>query len=139
MILYRPLAPRLALALLLCAPAWPAFAAADFFWNCTTPDGIKYADASQCDKGDTAVKVMKGNHNPAASAQTTQVQAAASADVQLPQGMNTGVCPSNPAYCTRPDYGVTGGSPRTQAIQQFMRAKECEFMQRFPQRCAQAN
>ena len=133
------LASHLALALLLCAPTWPAFAAADFFWNCTTPDGIKYADASKCDKGDTAVKMMKGNNHPAASVQTARVQAATSADGEQPLGINTGVCPTNPAYCTRSDYGVSEGSARTQAIQQFMRAKECDFMQRFPQRCARAN
>lgn len=132
------LAPRLALALLLSATTWPAFAAADFFWNCTTPDGIKYADASKCDKGDTAVKMMKGN-KPSASAQTSLVQAAAGDDGETSTRFNTGVCPTNPAYCTRPNYGVTEGSPRTQAIQQFMREKECDFMQRFPQRCTRPN
>ena len=132
-------APRLALAQLLCATTWPVFAATDFFWNCTTPDGIKYADASKCDKGDTAVKVMKGNNNPAASAQTALVHAATGADTEQPLGTNTGVCPTNPAYCTQPNYGITEGSPRTQAIQQFMRAKECDFMQRFPQRCTRPN
>lgn len=135
----RRLASRIALALLLCTPAWPTFAAADFFWNCTTPDGIKYADASKCDKGDTAVKVMKGNNHPAASVQTARVQAADGADGEQPLGINTGVCPTNPAYCTQPNYGVTGGSARTQAIQQFMREKECDFMQRFPQRCTRPN
>lgn len=128
------LATHLVFALLLGATTWPAFSATDFFWNCTTPDGIKYADATRCDKGDTAVKVMKGN-NPGASAQTTLVQAAAGDDGERGIGINTGVCPANLAYCKRPDYGVTEGSPRTQAIQQFMRAKECDFMQRFPQRC----
>lgn len=131
----RRLASRFALALLLCTPTWPAFAAADFFWNCTTPDGIKYADASKCDKGDTAVKVMKVNNTPAASVQTSPVLTAAGADGEQPVGINTGVCPTNPAFCKRPDYGVTEGTARTQAIQQFMRAKECDFMQRFPQRC----
>ncbi len=132
------LAHRVAFALVLTSTAWPAFAAADHFWNCTTPDGIKYADASKCDKGDTAVKVMKGN-NPGASAQTTLTQAAAGEEGERPVGLNTGVCPSNPAYCTRPNYGVTEGSPRTQAIQQFMREKECDFMKRFPQRCVKPN
>ena len=128
------LAARLVFALLLFVTTWPAFAAADFFWNCTTPYGIKYADATKCDKGDTAVKVMK-DIKPAASAQTSFVQVAARDDGERPVAMNTGVCPANLAYCKRPDYGVTEGSPRTQAIQQFMRARECDFMQRFPQRC----
>lgn len=132
------LARPIALALLLLTTAWPAFAAADYFWNCTTPDGIKYADASRCDKGDTAVKVMKGK-NTAASAQTPMVQASASDDGERPVGLNTGVCPADPAYCTRPNYGATEGSPRSQAIQQFMRAKECDFMQRFPGRCVRPN
>ncbi|MES2582071.1 MAG: hypothetical protein V4627_05095 [Pseudomonadota bacterium] len=127
-----------ALALLLSSLAWPAFAATDFFWNCTTPDGIKYADASKCDKGDTAVKVMKGDKS-GASAQTALVQAAAGEESERPAGMNTGVCPTNPAYCTLQNYGVTTGSPRTQAIQQFMRARECDFMQRFPERCNRPN
>ncbi len=117
------LARPITLALLLSATAWPAFAAADFFWNCTTPDGIKYADASKCDKGDAAVKVMKGN------------KPAANDDGERPVGLNTGVCPANPAYCTQANYGVTEGSPRTQAILQFMRGKECDFMKRFPERC----
>ena len=136
------LAPRLAthlvFALLLGATTWPAFAAADFFWNCATPDGIKYADASKCDKGDTAVKMMKGN-NPGASAQTGFVQAAAGDGGERPVGINTGVCPTNPDYCTRSNYGVTEGSPRSQAIQQFMREKECDFAKRFPQRCTRSN
>ncbi len=132
------LALRLAFTLLLSAITWPAFAATDFFWNCTTPGGIKYADASKCDKGDTAVKVMKGTKSPA-SAQTSFVQVAAGDDGERPMGINTGVCPTNPAYCKRPDYGVTEGSLRTQAIQQFMREKECNFMQRFPERCVRPN
>lgn len=132
------LARPIALSLLLVTTALPAFAAANFFWNCTTPDGIKYADASKCDKGDTAVKVMKGK-NIAASAQTSVVQAAAGDDGERPVGLNTGVCPADPAYCTRPNYGVTEGSSRNQAIQQFMRARECGFMQRFPQRCTRPN
>ncbi len=132
------LVPRLALALLLSATTWPAFAAADYFWNCTTPDGIKYADASKCDKGDTAVKVMKGN-STAASAQTPMVQAVTGDNGESPVGINTGVCPADPAYCSRPNYGVTEGSSRSQAIQQFMRARECNFAQRFPQRCTRPN
>lgn len=132
------LALRLASTLLLTATTWPAFAAADFFWNCTTPDGIKYADASKCDKGDTSVKVMKGKKS-AALTQTVLVQATAGDDVESPMRLNTGVCPTNPAYCKRPDYGVTEGLPRTQAIQQFMREKECDFMQRYPGRCVRPN
>lgn len=126
------LARRIALALLLYATIWPAFAAADFFWNCTTPNGTKYADASKCDKGDAAVKVTKGSNT--AFAQTSMVHAAR--DEERIEGMNPGACPTNPGYCTRPNYGVTEGSPRTQAIAQFMRKKECDFMHRFPQRCA---
>jgi hypothetical protein len=128
----------LALLLLVCAAASPAFAAADFFWNCTTPDGIKYADASKCDKGDTAVKVLKGQ-GAAATASSALVRTASEDDGERPVGLHTGVCPSNAAYCSLPNYGVTEGTPRTQAIQQFMRAKECDFMQRFPQRCTKPN
>ena len=130
------LARRVAFTLVLATTAWPAFAATDYFWNCTTPDGIKYADASQCDKGDTAVKVTKGR--PAASAQTPMVQSAEQTEPR-PDGLNAGVCPANPNYCTRPNFGVTEGSPRTQAIAQFMRKRECEFMKRFPERCARPN
>ena len=128
------IARSVAIALVLAATAWPAFAA-DYFWNCTTPDGIKYADASQCDKGDIAVKVMKGN-NPA-PAQTGLVQSTQSEERVA--GLSTGVCPANPDYCMRPDYGVTEGSPRAQAITQFMRQRQCDFMRRFPERCARPN
>lgn len=128
-----------ALALLLmCAAAAPAFAAADFFWNCTTPDGIKYADASKCDKGDTAVKVSK-TQSSAPTASSALVRSAAQDEGERPVGMHTGACPTNPAYCTLPNYGVTEGTPRAQAIQQFMRTRECDFMQRFPQRCTKPN
>lgn len=125
------LARRVAFALILTSTAWPALAA-DYFWNCTTPDGIKYADATQCDKGDTAVKVMKGGQ--AAPAPTPPVQAARTETT--PDELNHGVCPSNPADCTRPNYGVADTSPRAQAITQFLRKKECEFLLRFPERCA---
>lgn len=128
------LARSVVIALILTATAWPAFAA-DYFWNCTTPDGIKYADASQCDKGDTAVKVMKGNN--AAPAQAALVQSTQSEE--RVEGLNTGVCPTNPGYCTWPNYGVTEGSPRAQAITQFMRKRACDFVNRFPERCAKTN
>ena len=127
-------ARRAALALVIAAAAWPAFAA-DYFWNCTTPDGIKYADASKCDKGDAAVKVMKGGN--ATSAQPPLVQASPSEEKL--EGLNPGVCPTNPGYCTLPDYGVTDASPRAQAISQFMRKKECGFMRKFPERCVKPN
>jgi hypothetical protein len=129
------LARHVAFALVLATAAWPTFAAKDHFWNCTTADGIKYADASKCDKGDAAVKVMKGNHS--GSTQTAMVQAT-QAEEKV-EGLNTGVCPTNPAYCTRPNYGVTEGSPRTQAIVQFLRKRECDFMRRFPERCVKPN
>ena len=129
------LARQIVLALLLAAATWPAVAATDFFWNCTTPVGIKYADASKCDKGDTAVKVMKGRN--AASAQARMVQA--TQDDERMEGLNPGACPTNPGYCTRADYGVSQGSPRAQAIAQFMRKRECDFMHRFPQRCVKPN
>ena len=48
--------------------------AADFYWSCTTAVGARYVDATQCDKGDVAVKVMK---------QGAQTQAAAEADVNI--------------------------------------------------------
>lgn len=124
------LARRAAFALAFLTSAWPTFAA-DYFWNCTTPDGIKYADASKCDRGDAAVRMMKGNN--AAPAQTPMVQAA-EGDEKL-EGLHTGACPVNPGYCTRPNYGVTEGSSRTQAIVQFMRKRECDFMRKFPERC----
>jgi hypothetical protein len=123
------LARQIAFTLMLATTAWPTFAATDHFWNCTTPDGIKYADASRCDKGDTAVKVMKGSD--AATARTPHEEKL--------ESLNTGVCPANPGYCTRPNYGVTEGSPRAQAIAQFMRKRECDFMNRFPGRCVKPN
>ena len=129
------LARLVAFALVLACAAWPALASTDHFWNCTTPNGIKYADASRCDKGDAAVKVMKGKHS--GSTQTALVQAT-QAEERM-EGLNTGVCPMNPGYCTRPNYGVTEGSPRAQAITQFMRRRECEFMRRFPERCIGLN
>jgi hypothetical protein len=129
------IARRAAIALLLLTAAWPSVAA-DYFWNCTTPDGIKYADASKCDKGDSAVKVMKSDHST--TAQSAMVPA--SSDNETPNGTHTaGACPADPAYCKRPQYGVTEGSPRTQAIMQFMRERECDFMQRFPARCIRPN
>lgn len=124
----------IALALSLATTAGPALAASDYFWNCTTPEGIKYADATQCDKGDTAVKVIKGS--PAAPAPAPMVQLAQQAEPQ-PEALNTGgVCPSNPSDCGRPNYGVAEGSARTHAIALFMRKKQCEFLKRFPERCA---
>jgi hypothetical protein len=131
------LACRATLVLMLATFTWPATAATDYFWNCTTPDGIKYADASQCDKGDKAVKVMKGNRQATAT-HAPMVQAAQQDDA-LAGLPTTGVCPANPAYCTRPDYGVIDGSPRTVAIAQFMRKRACDFMHRFPDRCPKPN
>ncbi len=102
--------------------------AKDFYWNCTAADGIKYADANQCDKGDTGVRVMKGGlaadgqgGNPAAGSVTVARNA----------------CQAVPAYCALPDYGVADATARTQAITHFMRQKECAFLQRFPPDSAQ--
>jgi len=113
---------RLVCALFLAAIAGPA-AAKDFYWNCTTADGIKYADANQCDKGDTGVRVMKTGlpgddqgGNPAAGS----------------LAVTRNACQSVPAYCAQPDYGVADATTRTQAIAHFMRQKECAFLQRFP-------
>jgi hypothetical protein len=103
----------------------PAFAA-DFYWNCTTPIGTRYADATRCDKGDVGVKVMKTDAAPAAPAASSQ-----SPDSVHP----TRVCPADPAVCQRPDFGVSAGTPRAQAIARFLQQKECEFLQRFPKRC----
>ena len=126
-------ASRITVMLVLAAAAWPTFAA-DYFWNCTKPDGIKYADATQCDKGDTAVKVMKGAHAaPGTMPSVPSAPAEATLDNNNPEA---GVCPTNPANCQRPDYGVTEASPRALAITQFMRKKQCEFLKKFPQRCA---
>ena len=121
-----------AIALVVATTAWSANAATDYFWNCTTADGIKYADATRCDNGDVAVKVMKGSR-AVPSAQTPMVQKILGNDTAV--HTNTGVCPSNPNVCEQPNYGVSDGSPRDQAITQFMRKKECDFMQRYPQRC----
>ena len=120
-----------AIALVLTAAAWPTFAA-DNFWNCTTPDGIKYADANKCDKGDTAVKMVKGSNTKPNPGQMVQ---SAQEDAGTPYNHTTGVCPTNPDYCALPDYGVTDGTPRAQAIAQFMRKRACDFKQRFPNRC----
>lgn len=127
------LARHVVFALVLAAAAWPTFAATDYFWNCTTADGIKYADATQCDKGDTAVRVMKGS--PSSPAQPPAVPAAALVPGQS-DDPSTRVCPADPSYCTQPNQGVVNGSPREQAIAQFMRRRQCEFLQRFPALCA---
>jgi hypothetical protein len=112
---------RLVCALFFAAIAGSA-AAKDFYWNCTTADGIKYADATQCDKGDTGVRVMRAGL-PAIG----------------PVSVTRDACQAVPAYCSQPDYGVVDASTRTQAIAHFMRQKECAFLQRFPpqpqQRC----
>ena len=126
------LARRAALVLVLTAAAWPAFAA-DYFWNCTTPDGIKYADATKCDKGDNAAKVLKGTNAKTSGAPMVM---AAQETIFMPDNHATGVCPTNPDYCSQPDYGITEGEPRAQAIAQFMRKRACDFKQRFPNRCA---
>ncbi len=117
---------------LVCALFFAAIAGAatakDFYWNCSTTDGIKYADAQQCDKGDTGVRVMKGGlpaddkgSNPGAGS----------------VAVTRNACPTVPAYCAQADYGAADASTRTQAITHFMRRKECAFLQRFPPHSAQ--
>jgi hypothetical protein len=126
---------RATVALVLTTAAWPTFAA-DYFWNCTTPDGIKYADASKCDKGDAAVKMMKGdNAKPGLS---VVAQPAQPADA-MSEKVDVGVCPEDPGYCSQPNFGIAEGAPRAQAIAQFMRKRACEFKQRFPARCAKSH
>ena len=120
---------RLVCALCFAALAGAA-AAKDFYWNCTTADGIKYADANQCDKGDTGVRVMRAG----LAADATGANPAAGA-----VAVTRSACQVVPAYCAQPDYGVADAATRTQAITHFMRQKECAFLQRFPpqahQRC----
>ena len=120
---------RLVCALFFAAIAGSA-AAKDFYWNCTTADGIKYADATQCDKGDAGVRVMKAGlpaddkgGKPAAGS----------------VGVTRNGCQTVPAYCAQPDYGVANTATRTQAITHFMRQKECAFLLRFPPRCLISN
>ena len=87
-----------AITLVLFAAACPVLAA-DHFWNCTKPDGTKYADATQCDKGDSAVKVFKAGSDPAAAATgATPTPALVPA---MADSRDTAVCPANTAYCTR--------------------------------------
>ena len=129
------LARRAALALVLTAAAWPTFAA-DYFWNCTTPEGIRYADASKCDKGDSATKVFKDNN---AKSSAMPMVLAAQETTLASDYHATGVCPTNPDYCSQPDYGINEGEPRGQAIAQFMRKRACDFKQRFPNRCAKTH
>ena len=117
----------IALALILSASIWPVVAATDYFWSCTKPDGTKYADASKCDKGDTAVKMMKGDQ---LTAQPLGV---------MQHGFSPDVCPVNPAYCSQPEFGAKETSPRAQAITLFMRKKQCELLRRFPERCTRLN
>ncbi len=114
---------RLVCALFLAAVTGAAFAK-DFYWNCTTADAIKYADANQCDKGDTGVRVMK---------------AGLTADAAGPGTVTRNACQAVPAYCALPDYGVANAATRAQAIAHFMRRKECAFLQRFPSRCLISN
>ena len=120
---------RLVCALFFAAIAGSA-AAKDSYWNCTTADGIKYADATQCDKGDTGVRVMKGGlsgddkgANPACGS----------------LAVTRNGCQAVPAYCAQPEYGVANAATRTQAITHFMRQRECAFLQRFPPRCLISN
>ena len=107
-----------------------AAAAKDFYWNCTTADGIKYADANQCDKGDTGVRVMRAGLGAGATG-------ANPADGTV--SITRNACQAVPAYCAQADYGVVNAATRMQAITHFMRQKECAFLQRFPpqphQRC----
>jgi hypothetical protein len=106
------LAHRVTLTLVLTASAWQVLAASDYFWNCTIPEGIKYADATQCDKGDSAVKVMKSS---AADPIATPTVQAAAQPISKEDRLVTGVCPANRDYCAQPNYGVSDGSPRSQA------------------------
>ncbi len=135
---------RVLFSLVCLMAAWPAVAA-DFYWSCTTPVGTRYADATQCDKGDTAIKVMKDGAAPAASSESAANSAGSAKKppvVSSQQGAGSAasvVCPKDPSVCTRPDYEVNEGTARAQAITRFMRQKECEFMQRFPGRCAQSS
>lgn len=115
------LGQTIALALVIASMAWPA-TAADHYWECTKSDGVRYWDASQCDKGDRAVKVNKADRTSLAKANRT--------------GVSPEVCPANPDHCALPDYGVEAASPRAYAIAEFMRKKQCELMKRFPERCA---
>ena len=111
----------IALALVVASMAWPA-TAADHYWECTKPDGVRYWDASQCDMGDRAEKVYKANQTALTHAKSTAA--------------NPEVCPANPGHCALPGYGVEADSPRAYAIAVFMRKKQCELMKRFPERCA---
>lgn len=116
---------RVVCALVLTTAVWPV-QATDFYWSCTTAVGTRYADATRCDKGDTAVQVAKsgaGNDSNAGNRGTGGQPAQPLA------------CQRTPAYCGRPDYDVVEASARSQAITHFMRQKECEFLLRFPQRC----
>ncbi len=114
---------RVAFGLVFAMPTWSAIAA-DFYWSCTTPIGTRYADATQCDKGDVGVKILK---NGAVLSAVPEFSGTANA---------AHVCPKDPAVCQRSDFGVTADTPRAHAIARFMRQKECEFLQRFPNRCA---
>lgn len=113
---------RLVCALFFAAIAGSA-AAKDFYWNCTTADGIKYADATQCDKGDTGVRVMKGGLAADGTGGNPGVGSVA---------VTRNACQAVPTYCAQADYGVADASSRAQAITHFMRQKECAFLQRFP-------
>ena len=126
----------IAFGMLLAMSAWTAFAA-DFYWNCTTPIGTRYADATRCDKGDVGVKVMKTGPAPAADSESagSGTDKAAIPARNPPADNPAGVCPKDPAVCQLPDYGVTADTPREQAISHFLRQRECEFLQRFPNRC----
>ena len=134
---------RVLFSLVYLMAAWPVFAA-DFYWSCTTSVGTRYADATQCDKGDTAVKVLKDGIAPAASAESgakgvsTDHRSIAGSSLRGTGAPLAAVCPTDPAVCARPDYDVSEGTPRAQAITRFMRQKECEFLQRFPGRCTQS-
>lgn len=125
---------RFACTLLLAAIAWPT-SAKDFYWNCTTAAGTQYADATQCDKGDTGIQVMKGR--PSVQEKPT-TRSSAPAPATTAQTLPT-ACQAVPAYCDRPDFGVVDASERAQTITQFMRRKECEFFWKFPPRCVTPN
>ena len=131
------LCSRVIFCLALAASPWPSMAA-DFYWSCTTAVGARYVDATQCDKGDVAVKVMKQGAQTQAAAEgaasITKPTVAPRAGGVAAAGP-VAVCPKDPSVCKRADYDVTEGSPRAQAITRFMRQKECEFLQRFPSRC----
>lgn len=118
---------RVACAFLLAAITGTTFAK-DYYWNCTTVAGSRYADATQCDKGDTGIQVVK-------QGSSAQVDPATRAPTPAPANTVQALSIARhapPPYCDQPAYGVVDASERDQAIAQFMRRKECEFFAKFP-------